>query len=436
MLDSSFLIFFLLLNYFKNKYILKYNLRVIPAINAYNESVRNSLCKVIIDILSQSSVIINYLKTEKREQMNIFAIDLGNRRVKMKSDRAEYNYPASYLNAEHIGSRGITGIETEDNFCFQIDGDGENTFMWGSDIGIYNLSEKIIDSYARTGRMKLKKAQRLLKFALGRLALDYKEARSTPLVVHLMLGVPITDIHQESETVPLLQELAIGMHSIQINGEEILIEIPSEDYLSIVPQYMGTIMEMTFDNTMKRVDTYASGRVGVVDIGGGTILINSANHMTPSPIGAESFEGVNTLIRDVANKVNSTKHFIIEESLRHGDSENGYIYRPNRNDADIRDITEIVESSIENYTRFIVAPLITSSFPDLEEIDLIILTGGGLNVISEEVLLDEMGERYVERLVFVEEAETANVRGFYKGAYLLWDETKEYLMNVTPPEVV
>lgn len=361
--------------------------------------------------------------------MNIFAIDLGNRRVKMKSDRGEYNYPASYLSAAHVGIRGISGIMAEDNFCYELEEDGAHRFVWGPDLGIYNLSEKIIDSYARSGRMKQKKAQRLLKFALGRLALDYKEAQGKHLIVHLMLGVPITDLHQESETIEILKNLVVGRHSIQIDDETIMVEIPSENHVSIVPQYMGTVMEMAFNDKMERVEAYSKGRIGLVDIGGGTILINSANYMTPSPVGSESFEGVNVVIKDVASKVNSTKTFLIEQALRDGNSVTGYMYRPNRNEADVRDITKIVESVIETYTRFTLAPLITSSFPDLEEVDAIVLTGGGVNVISRDILLDEMGEEYVSRLVFAENAEQANVRGFYKGAYLLWDESKEYLMN-------
>ncbi|MFK4899320.1 Alp7A family actin-like protein [Lactococcus petauri] len=357
--------------------------------------------------------------------MNIFAIDLGNHRIKMKSDRGEYNYPASYLSAEHVGVRSISGIMAEDNFCYELEEDKGYRFLWGEDLGIYNLTEKIIEAYARSGRMKQKKAQRILKFALGRLALDYKESRNKPLIVHLMLGVPVTDLHEESETIALLHELVVGQHHIQIDDEEIMVEIPSIDYISIVPQYMGTVMEMAFDENMQQVDTYAKGKIGLVDIGGGTILINSVNHMTPSPVGTESFEGVNTLIKEIATKVNSTKKFSIEQTLRVGNKKTGYIYRPNRNEADTRDITEIVENEIEKYTRFTVAPLVTSSFPDLEEVDMIVLTGGGVNVISHQALLDEIGERYISRLVFVENAEQANVRGFYKGACLLWKDSKE-----------
>ncbi|WP_276116864.1 hypothetical protein [Lactococcus allomyrinae] len=41
--------------------------------------------------------------------MNIFAIDLGNKRIKMKSDRGEYVYPASYLTAENV-TQGVLGV--------------------------------------------------------------------------------------------------------------------------------------------------------------------------------------------------------------------------------------------------------------------------------------------------------------------------------------
>lgn len=366
--------------------------------------------------------------------MNIFAIDLGNKRVKMKSDRGEYNYPSSYLNAEHVGERGIMGIPAKENFSYQLDGEDSPSFIWGEDLGIYNLSEKIIDTYARSERMQQKKVQRLLKFALGRLAWDYNESRNSPMVVHLMLGVPITALHRENDTIEALKEFVIGTHYIQIDDEEIMFEIPSEEYVSVVPQYMGTILEMSFNNNMERVEDYANGRVGIMDIGGGTILVNSTNYMTPSPVGTEIFEGADILIKEVASKVNSTKKNIIEETLRTGNSVSGYTYSPNRNASNQKDITKIVEKAIEKYTRFTIAPLITGEFPDLEEVDSIILTGGGVNLISKDALKDEIGENYFSRIKFVNNAEQANVRGYYKGAYLLWDTSKEYMMNLEHSE--
>jgi hypothetical protein len=147
---------------------------------------------------------------------------------------------------------------------------------------------------------------------LGRLALDYNESRTKPLVVKLVLGVPITDMHEDSKTIQTLKDLMIGRHYIEIDGEELIVEIPSEDHILVVPQYMGTAFELAYDDALNSVDDYANGRMGILDIGGGTILINTSNCLNPAPMGAERFEGVQTLIKLIAEKINSTKLFTIE----------------------------------------------------------------------------------------------------------------------------
>ena len=357
--------------------------------------------------------------------MNIFAIDLGNKRIKMKSDRGEYVYPASYLTAENVTRGVLGGWKLKGNQVYSIDKTGENRFVWGTELEAYHLSEKMIDTYARSGRIEQKKTQRILEFALGRLALDYKEARTKPLVVQLVLGVPITDLHEESRTIQILKELMIGRHYIRVDGEELIIEIPSEDSILVIPQYMGTAFELAYDEGMHPVDEYVNGRMGVLDIGGGTILINTSNRLNPAPMGAERFEGIQTLIKIIAGKINSTKLFTIEQLLREGSSSGTYIYRPNRNVSDSKDISFIVKKSIEDYTRFTVAPLVTENFPDIEDIDFIIMTGGGANIVDKTALLDEIGQEYFNRLIFIEASELANVRGFYKYAFLIWNGSRE-----------
>lgn len=356
--------------------------------------------------------------------MTIFAIDLGNKRVKMKSDRAEYVYPAAYLVAETVTEGVLGSWQLQGNQIYSIDKE-ENRFVWGTELDAYHLSEKMIDTYARSGRIEQKKAQRILEFALGRLALDYKESRTKPLVVNLVLGVPITDMHQDSKTIQTLKDLMIGRHYIQVDGEELVVEIPSEDYILVVPQYMGTAFELAYDDAMHPVDAYANGRMGILDIGGGTILINTSNHLNPAPMGAERFEGVQTLIKRIAEKINSTKLFTIERLLREGSTSGNYIYRPSRNTSDLRDISSLVQKAIEDYTRFTVAPLVTENFPDIEDADFIVMTGGGANIIDKAALLDEIGQEYFDRLVFITSSELANVRGFYKYAVLIWNGSRE-----------
>lgn len=356
--------------------------------------------------------------------MTIFAIDLGNKRVKMKSDRAEYVYPAAYLVAETVTEGVLGSWQLQGNQIYSIDKE-ENRFVWGTELDAYHLSEKMIDTYARSGRIEQKKAQRILEFALGRLALDYKESRTKPLVVNLVLGVPITDMHQDSKTIQTLKDLMIGRHYIQVDGEELVVEIPSEDYILVVPQYMGTAFELAYDDAMHPVDAYANGRMGILDIGGGTILINTSNHLNPAPMGAERFEGVQTLIKRIAEMINSTKLFTIERLLREGSTSGNYIYRPSRNTSDLRDISSLVQKAIEDYTRFTVAPLVTENFPDIEDADFIVMTGGGANIIDKAALLDEIGQEYFDRLVFITSSELANVRGFYKYAVLIWNGSRE-----------
>lgn len=217
----------------------------------------------------------------------------------------------------------------------------------------------------------------------------------------------------------------IGRHYIQVDGEELIVEIPSEDDILVVPQYMGTAFELAYDDVMHPVDAYANGRMGILDIGGGTILINTSNHLNPAPMGTERFEGVQTLIKHIAEKINSTKLFTIERLLREGSASGNYIYRPSRNTSDLRDISSLVKKAIEDYTRFTVAPLITENFPDIEDTDFIVMTGGGANIIDKSALLDEIGQAYFDRLVFITSSELANVRGFYKYAVLIWSGSRE-----------
>lgn len=357
--------------------------------------------------------------------MNIFAIDLGNKKVKMKSGRAEYSYPSSYMTTDFLTSDSVSAHqEVQQNKIYKLDDKSKTSFVWGEALEIYNLPENMIDTYARVNRIKQKKTQRILEFALGRLALDYRGeyTEESPLIVHLMLGAPITDMHKNSDTLSILNHLLIGKHHMTINGEEVWIDIPSEDYISVIPQYMGSLLDLAFDNNLNQNEVYSEGKIGIVDIGGGTILINSSNALNLSPLGTEKFYGIQTLIKEITTEINSTKPFIIEKLLSKINEDRVYLYKTSRNEKDTQDISEIVNSAIENYTRFTIAPLLTENFADLEEFDLIVMTGGGAALLSKTVLLDEIGDEYFDRLVFSENSERSNVRGFYKGALIKWED--------------
>lgn len=112
----------------------------------------------------------------------------------------------------------------------------------------------------RSGRIEQKKHNVFLEFALGRLALDYNESRTKPLVVKLVLGVPILDMHEDSKTIQTLKDLLIGRHCYWNWG--LIVEIPSEDHILVVPQYMGTAELVFYDDALNSVDDYANGHWG------------------------------------------------------------------------------------------------------------------------------------------------------------------------------
>lgn len=352
--------------------------------------------------------------------MNIFAIDLGNKRVKMKSERGEYVYPASYLDAETVTTGALGTSDFAGNQTYRLP-DEDSTFIWGTDLEGYNVPEKLIDTYTRTGRYTQKKAKRLLEFAIARLALDFPEAREAGLKVRLVLGLALSDAHADSKVAETLKALANQKHRVFVDGVEVMVDIVGSESTRILPQFMGTVFNAAYDDSMHTVDEYKAGYIGVVDIGGGTVVASSSNAMNPSPFGEERFEGIQTLIKAISQKANITKPFLVEELLRSGSEDEGYIYRPNRNARDAKDISRIVLKEIENYTRLTIAPLITEAFPDLEAYDFILMTGGGSNLIDRAALLDEVGEEYFAHIDFEQNAELANVRGFYKAGRLIWE---------------
>ncbi|MHB9952877.1 hypothetical protein [Ligilactobacillus murinus] len=72
------------------------------------------------------------------------------------------------------------------------------------------------------------------------------------------------------------------------------------------------------------------------------------------------------------------------------------------------DITDIVEQEIKSFSARLISNL-RSTFKDIKSIDTLIVTGGTSNIIDQDMVKDTF-----EKVVFVLDAELANVRGFYK----------------------
>lgn len=351
-----------------------------------------------------------------------FAIDLGQSSLKMKSSKAEYSYPSAYLPLDQILPVGMPSIPVlGDNHTYQLSSEDE-AFVWGEGLAEYQLPDKMIKGYVRSDRFNQKKVQRLLQFALGRLAKDYLTESSRSLVIYLQIGVTMSELLNEKNIINL-KKILIGKHVIKVDNREIEIEIPNEENIMIMPEYMGTIIDRSIDNSGEYKSQFIQENIGIIDIGGGTILASRSNAQISSPIFSERFEGTQTLIKTVALETGIVKEYQIEDILKTGRRLGKFEYKVNHNRS--IDITEKVNRSIDKYTRNIVAPFITESFPDLDGLDGILLTGGGANLLSKEVLFDEIGDDYFQSLIFIEDSEMANVRGFFKSGIVFLSAKEE-----------
>lgn len=341
----------------------------------------------------------------------VFAIDLGNSYVKMKSGRAEYNYPAQYLMAENVLKNMRDNSVNYGNDCYQLKDD--LPFIWGDQLDAYNLSDKMINTRAYSERYAQRKVQRLLEFAIAKLASDYSETKESELEVRLVLGVSIAQNHEKDKTKELLTTLCVGLHSCLVNGKEVKVLVKSAQDFLILPQYMGTLENLAFDQELKENKAIQEGKFGVLDIGSETLLLNTVTRMIPGVWPKEQLEGIKNIVSSVASKTNVTQSLLIEKLL-FNEEETVYVNQIAQNLKEDEEILHVVKQEIQKYTAFVIAPFLTENFSNLDDIDAIFITGGGANLLSREVLSQEIGDNYFSHLRFIEEAELANVRGFYK----------------------
>lgn len=347
----------------------------------------------------------------------VFAIDLGNHQAKLKSGKGEYIYSSSYIDTKKLPKSGF-GETIEGNETYRMANE-RSSFVWGDNLEAYNRPEDMIDTYSRTNRFGKKNAKRLLEFALAKLALDFPESTERVLSVRVVLGVPIRDFNKNNSTIETLKEIVIGTHVVSVDDVEVMVKVESDADFAVVPQFMGTATHLALNEEGVKDIDFIKGNHAIFDMGGGTILANIVSNLSPNPDGVEKFVGAEVLVKSIMDAQGVTRSTVVKEMLREGSVEDGFIYRPTNNEKDNIVMTDVVSEEIEDYTRNTVASFITSAFSDVETFDNIIMTGGGINLIDVDALEEEVGEELFGKMIFVEDSELANVRGFYKIKHLL-----------------
>lgn len=361
-----------------------------------------------------------------------FSLDIGNFGVKLVSDKtidkqkaAEGKpenektlveklgakvLPSHFLDYDDLGDQRTAIGDKQlhiDKYVSSIDKDFE--YAWGTDLHLVHAEDKFISTIGFENRYSRREFKLLADFALAELARDYEEANKGILEVIVSTGVPTDDFTKGP--VDAITKTLLGDHNITVNGDSLNIRVKE---VMVNPQPVGTVYNEVLDLEGYVIEDQANlleEQVVVVDIGGGTLLIdtlknlNLSNPRTQKPYGAfELYDRIVNLATD--GGIKGITAFEVERILRDSNPKEGYFFKPNRNES--FPITNYVNKAVTKYTRDVLNTVVTTVKTNLRN-DTMLFTGGTSNLIQQEEA--KLQFKFAR---FVEDSEVANVFGFYK----------------------
>jgi len=341
--------------------------------------------------------------------MELFALDLGNRQTKMKSRKAEKVFSSFFVNADDYGDRSFQasfgGEQTSHDYTSpKFNG---NIFVWGEAIDyIGKITTKTL---MFENRYASEEFMQLAEMALGELAKDFKEAQgSSILEVHVVTGVPTND-YMSLGAMASLSSALNGQHTITIDDVTYNVKVLET---SIIPQSVGTIINEVSDDLGNPINNeITTSNIGVIDCGGGTVLIDALNKMALEVEARDQMEnGAYTIYEAVQRNLSAKRYRIsdeeIEASVKSGNEKETYTWSPDG--TQVISITEEVMKHRKSFTRK-VASRAKTTYKGFDRLKSVLITGGAANLIVKDEFL-----KTVPKAKFVKDSEFANVRGFYK----------------------
>lgn len=340
--------------------------------------------------------------------METYILDVGNRQVKMMNSYVTKVYPSYYLDSEELGNESVLSkfknpSKTKEYISSQ---DELFTYVWGNNLEVNNV--EVIDTISFEKRYSNLRFKVLIDMTLGELALSSKDDYGNEITVSCIIGVPTNDYLQENVLLEVSKSLK-GRHETIINNEHFVVDV--ED-IYILPQSLGTLFHVMLDNQGNIIDhSFTDGSVAVVDIGGGTVLLDLISNMRlDEKVREQLNSGSFTLFDAIQNDLVKLGYAIsipeIERLLR----TNKAIYEWFPNSATKVDITDIVMKHRIRFTRRI-SNKVKTTYKNFGRMNKILITGGGSNLLIKEEFIKDVPNAH-----FVKNPEVANLKGFKKYA--------------------
>ena len=341
----------------------------------------------------------------------LFALDLGNKQVKMYTRYGAKVFPSYFIDAEEFGNRDLLKYEkgarsTSDYISTR---DSDFTYVWGSGLRLRN---KFVDASLRfAGRYNTRQFKLLADFALAEMARSFAGAAGKTLDVTLVTGAP-TDDYNAADVTEQLGKALKGIHAVTIDGADYVVNVKT---VTALPQPLGTFVDRTIDEDGYIIEDspLLDVLVGVVDCGGGTVIVDAIDDMNlQKTLHGQYEEGAYSLYENIRNALVEKGHKLtvheVEALVREGSAAEVYTWSPNS--VTTLDFTDVVMKARKKYSRR-VASMILEAYKDLSKFYCILITGGAANLLIKDEILAE-----IPMAEFVEDSEIANARGFYKFA--------------------
>lgn len=337
----------------------------------------------------------------------LYALDLGNKQVKAKSAKIERVLPSYFIESSLYGNRSFFGGLTtqKDVKDFESVNDKGITYVWGTDL---DLSADVTDcSGFGMERYQSREFSLLVDFTLAELAI-FDAAEGETITVNVVAGLPTDDFLN-----PKIKEQVIsvikGKHLVTVDGTTLTIIV---DKLLLLPQPLGTAYNLALDDDGMPLENNPLENIdfGLVDAGGGTILIDAFRDLKMDyDKRVQTNNGSYALFRKIVNKLNEVDISINEYELENAIRKTDGIWSPDG----VRkiDLNPTIEEEAKLYTRRL-ATTVRTAYKGFSSAAKYIFTGGTANLLDE----DELELSWPGKWIVVEDAELSNVRGSFKYA--------------------
>lgn len=343
--------------------------------------------------------------TEKNYRLGI---DIGNRLVKVMGDENETPliYPASlarYEEVSYIFNNNIDYLEDNDLKIFSLkENEEQSSYVWGKNL--FKFGQEVIDTNG-TGRLRFNDHlyKELVLFAIANYVEGlYNHNLTDKVVLSIAMGMPDEEYYSEAATNFSSINWLIGEHVVFIDTLPIAFEIKR---VEVMPQEFGSLV--LYEKLQGGINPEI--RTMVIDYGGVTRLRTVYDGFQQREMYQDT-SGINPLIQVLVNKLKNegiknnrrNNRINIQEMLMSKD------FKLKTGVSKERDFSKLFQQEIKTYMKKRFEDDLYSG-QNFNNIDLIILTGGGANLLEESLYSSLVSELWVP-----ESPETANVRGFYE----------------------